>query len=111
MTHQCAHQAFLGLFLFLAGERLGFFHATTQKQRDDCTQGTDDKRDTPAPGIQLLGGQRLLQHDQHAQRDELAGNQRDVLEAGKEAATFLGGHFAEVGSRGAIFTPDRQALQ
>ncbi|RMS08085.1 hypothetical protein ALP75_204342 [Pseudomonas syringae pv. actinidiae] len=111
MAHQRAHQAFLAFFLFLAGERLGFFHAATQKQRHYRTQGTDDERDAPAPGIQLLGGQGLLQHNQYGQRDELTGNQRDVLKAGEETATLFGRHLAEVGGRSTVLAADRQALQ
>jgi len=52
-----------------------------------------------------------LQHDQHAQRDELTRDQGHVLEAGEEAATFLGCHLAQVGSRGAVFATHRQTLQ
>ena len=110
MTHQGAHGAFFrfGFDLF---ERLGLFHTATQVQRDHCAQGADHERNPPAPAIQLLFGKRLLQHDQHAQRDELARDQGHVLEAGEETATLLGRHFAEIGRRGAVLATDRQTLE
>ncbi|MNZ37803.1 hypothetical protein D3C78_552600 [compost metagenome] len=108
MAHQGAHQAFLGLFLL--GEGGGFFHATTQVQGHDRAQGADHERYAPAPGIQLLGGQGLLQDDQHRQGDELAGDQGHVLEAGEETTTLFGRHLAQVGGRGAVFATHRQAL-
>ncbi|MCY1408648.1 hypothetical protein D9M71_239730 [compost metagenome] len=110
MTHQCAHQALFWLFLLL-GEGFGFFHATTQVKRDHGTQGADDERNTPAPRIQLFGGQGLLQDDQHTQGDELAGDQGHVLEAGEETAAFLGCHLAQVSGRGTVLTANRQALK
>jgi hypothetical protein len=42
VAQQGAHRAFLGLFLL--GERLGFFHAATQVQRDDRAQCADGER-------------------------------------------------------------------
>ncbi|MNM78481.1 hypothetical protein D3C81_903860 [compost metagenome] len=109
VTHQGAHRAFLGFFFL--GERLGLFHAATQVQRHHGTQRADGERDAPAPGVELLGGQEVLQDNQHRQSDELAGDQGHVLEAGVEAATLLGRHLAEVSGGGAVFATHRQALQ
>ncbi|MND97152.1 hypothetical protein D3C80_894640 [compost metagenome] len=52
-----------------------------------------------------------MQDDQHTQGDELAGDQCHVLEAGEEAAAFLGCHLAQVSGRSAVFTANRQTLK
>jgi len=63
--------------------------AAPHEQRRDGEQRADEEGDPPAPGSQLLGRQEdLLQDEQQRDGAELPANQRDVLEAGIEAAVL-----------------------
>jgi hypothetical protein len=63
------------------------------------------------PQLELGVVQHLLQHHHDHHGQQLAADQRDVLERREEAALPAHGHFAHVGGGGAVLAADRQALQ
>jgi len=71
----------LGLLLGLEVRRL--VHRAAQVEHDQRGGRADEEGHPPAPGVHLVLGERLLQHDQHHQGEQLAHDDRDVLEAGE----------------------------
>src|SRR5690606_17127484 len=78
ITEQCPDAAGVLVFThFLAG---GFLERTTQEQRNQRRQCTDDKRNPPAIGAQIILSEELLQDHHQRHRQQLPANQRHVLE-------------------------------
>jgi hypothetical protein len=80
---------------------VGPVHGAPQVEDDEAQDGADDQRDPPGPRGERLLGEELLQHDQHGQGQQLADDDRDVLEAGVEAAPARGRDLGQVGGAGA----------
>jgi len=100
----------VGLTAFLASTKASV-QAAPHHGGKDCQARADHEGNAPAPGLQFLRRQEhLLEKQQHDDRSELAADQRDVLEAGIEAAMPGVGDFGEVGGAGAIFAAEAQAL-
>ena len=98
--------ALLGRF-----ELLGLVHVAAHHRGEDGKAGTDEERNAPAPVLQLLlGEEHLLEQHQHDNCGELTTDQGDVLEARIEAAMVRISDLGEVGSAGAIFTAEAEAL-
>ncbi|MNH24197.1 hypothetical protein D3C79_841190 [compost metagenome] len=88
----------------------GLKHRAAQVHHYQCADRTDEERNPPAPGLELLDWQHILQHHHRQQREQLAGDDGEVLERAKEAALALAGNFADVGGPGAVFSTDREPL-
>jgi hypothetical protein len=76
--HLAARQG-LALGGGLEGDAL--VQAPADPEHHHSQQGPDDERHAPAPGLQVGLGKTALQHDQHAQGQQLAGDQGHVVEA------------------------------
>jgi len=55
--------------------------------------------------------QGALEHDEHRERDELSGDESDVLEAGVESAVPLAGHLAQVRGARTVLAAHAQSLK
>ena len=101
------------LFARRAGilEGFGFLHPAPQPEGDHRQNGADHKGYAPAPFHHRVFADAVAQADQHGERNQLSGDQGDVVEAGPEAAIGLAGHFAHIGRAGAILAAQRQSLQ
>ena len=97
--------------LVAAGKLVGFFHRQPQPEDDQRPDGPDRKGNPPTKGGELGVGVKLLQDNLHQQGQQLPGNQGDVLKRGVKAAPVGTGHFRQVGSRGAVFSTEREALE
>ncbi len=96
---------------FCCLEGLGLVQAASHDRGDDRQRRPDDERDAPAPGAQLLGGEKdLLQQEQHNDGAELPADQGDVLEARIEAAMAAIGDLGEIGRAGAVLAAEAQPL-
>ena len=93
------------------GESGRFLKSASHFYGDQRAHRANHEWNAPAPRFQLLHIENALQQEQDTECEELAHDERDVLEAGPEAAMFLAGHLAEVGRAGTVFTADAHPLQ
>ncbi len=92
-------------------ERVGLVHVAAHEIDDDGEPGADRERNAPAPGLELLRRQQqLLQDEQHQHGEELAADQRHVLEARVEAAVLGMRHLGKIGGAGAVLAAQAQPL-
>src|SRR5213079_2551302 len=89
----------------------GFFQRATQQQGNNGSNGADHEWNPPAIGFQLVGIEKLLQDDHGQDRQQLAANQRHVLEGREETTLPPQRDFTHVRRSGAVFAPDREALK
>ena len=104
--HGAGFRGVLGL-----GRLMGLVQTATQPEDDDRQARADEEGNAPAPRGQRRLTQRILQHDQQQQGDQLTRDQGDVLEAGPEASAMRLGHFGQIGGAGSVFSADAEALQ
>src|SRR6202023_2912115 len=76
-------------------ERGRFIESAPQPERRDRERSPDGKWNSPPPRLECRRGEPALEHDEHGERDELAGDERDVLKARVESAPLLSGHLAQ----------------
>ncbi|MNT38397.1 hypothetical protein D3C72_1745870 [compost metagenome] len=88
----------------------GFQHRAAQVNHHQRTHRANQERDSPAPGLQIVKSQHILQHHHGEQCQQLAGDDGEVLERAEEAALARARHFADVSCASAVFGADRKAL-
>ena len=93
-----------------SGKALRLGQPAAEVEHHHRQHAADRERDAPAPGVQIALRHRRLQDQQHADRQQLAGNQRDILEAREEPAPVLARHLGQIGGARAIFAAHRQSL-
>jgi hypothetical protein len=93
------------------GEALGLGEPAADVEDDEGEQGADEEGDSPAPGLERLLRHAQLEDEQDHRGDELARDQGHILEARIEAAPLAAGNLAQIGSGGAIFAAEAEALQ
>jgi hypothetical protein len=90
----------------LAGFGAGrLLQGASEQHGNDGRECADHKRNAPAPGFQLGLVEKRLERHHHQHSQQLATNQRDVLERRIESALSFQGDFTHVGRRGAVFPP------
>src|SRR5262249_41319577 len=90
---------------------VGLVQIAAHRQSNNREQRSNDERYSPAPSLQLIGGQKdLLQQKEDEDGAKLAADKRDVLEAGVKAAMLFVGDFRKIPGPGAVLTTKTQAL-
>ena len=90
---------------------LGLLQIAPHDQRDDRECRADEEWNAPAPGADLVIGEKhLLQHEQHEQCADLTPDEGHVLEARIETAMAPIRHLGEIGRAGSVFAAEAQPL-
>ena len=93
-------------------KRFGLGNAAAQVQREHRQQATDEKRNTPAPRVELRRRQdRALEQQHEAERQQLTHHDRHLHETDEEPTAPRRCHFAQIRCAGAGFTAHAEALQ
>src|SRR5262249_9729176 len=87
------------------------FHAHANIERNGDQEKRKQERDAPAPVIEALLAERVLDDQNYGERDEKAKQGADLNETGVEASLMIRRVLGDVNRGAAILAADRQALQ
>ncbi|MNE35775.1 hypothetical protein D3C80_1295520 [compost metagenome] len=84
-----------------------FQHRPSQIDDHQRAYGADQERDSPAPRLQIIQRQDILQHNHRQQCQQLACDDGEILKRAEEAALALLGNFTDVRGASAVFSTNR----
>src|SRR5262249_4902118 len=98
-----------GALEFLKDRRL--FHSCSNVERNGDQEKREQERNAPAPVIEALLAERVLDDQNHSKGDEITKGGGDLNETGVEASLIIRRVLGDVDRGAAILATDRQTLQ